>query len=91
MRMETTPQRQSKKTAKTACPIPHSNASPDNNRCVGEGRTASHWDLPKHPDDATRQAIERHNAMDMKLYEAAVQYFELQRRAIESGEDSSRR
>jgi hypothetical protein len=82
-----------KQTAKTACPLPHDNSSPSNNRCIdnGPGVPSTHWELPKHPDQATREAIEKHNAMDIQLYEAAVQYFELQRRAIESGEDSYRK
>ena len=73
------------------CPLGHENASPSNNRCVknGVGKTDSHWDLPKHPDEATRQAIEAHNQMDIKLYEAAVEYFELQKRALEWDEQES--
>jgi hypothetical protein len=38
--------------------------------------------LPAHPDDDTRAAIESHNAMDVKLYEAAVQHFEHQKLAL---------
>jgi hypothetical protein len=62
------------------CELPHANASPSNNRC-GEGNT--HWDLPDHPDEETRALIAKHNAMDMELYEAAVSYFELQKKALD--------
>jgi len=70
-----------------ACPLPHDNSSPTNNRCIytGRGKPDEHWDLPKHPDEETRQAILKHNTMDMQLYEAAVAYFELQKRAMEWG------
>jgi hypothetical protein len=67
------------------CPLPHDNSTPLNNHCVenGPGKAQTHWDLPKHPDEETRQAIIAHNRMDMKLYEAAVSYFELQKRAMD--------
>jgi hypothetical protein len=55
----------------------------------GIGKMDSHWELPKHPDEATRQAILAHNHMDMKLYEAAVEYFQLQKRALEWSEQES--
>jgi len=61
------------------CALPHANASPSNNRC-GEG--ATHWDLPSHPDQETMDLIIKHNPMDMELYEAAVSYFELQKKAF---------
>ena len=61
------------------CTLSHANASPRNNGC-GPGNT--NWDLPSHPDDETRAAIEAHNQLDMKLYAAAVQHFELQKRAV---------
>jgi len=61
------------------CSLPHANASPKNNRC-GEGST--HWDLPDTPDQETYDLIVKHNSMDIELYEAAVSYFELQRRAL---------
>ena len=61
------------------CTLSHANASPKNNRCGPEN---THWDLPAHPDDETRAAIEAHNQMDMKLYDAAVQHFEHQKLAI---------
>lgn len=69
------------------CDLPHANASPKNNRCGPEN---THWDLPPHPDEETRKAIEEHNQLDMKLYEAAVQHFELQKRALALGEDASK-
>lgn len=61
------------------CPMKHDNASPKNNHCAPGNQ---HWDLPPHPDEATRRAIEKHNQLDMKLYEAAVQHFELQLQAV---------
>lgn len=57
------------------CPFPHANGSPKNNRC---GPGGSHWDLPGEPDEATRAAIEKHNQLDRRVYEAALQQFELQ-------------
>jgi hypothetical protein len=63
----------------TNCSLPHANASPSNNRC-GPGNT--HWDLPPQPDEETRQAIIEHNQLDIKLYEAAVQHFELEKLAL---------
>jgi len=62
------------------CGMPHRNASPQNNRCGKDGR--SHWDLPKHPDAATREAILQHNALDVQLYEQAVQQFQYQKMAL---------
>ena len=78
--------------SKKMCNLPHSNSSPKNNHCVRkdlpDGKfTTVHWDLPDHPDEATRKAIEAHNQMDLKLYEAAVQYFELQKQAMGMGEE----
>eukprot|EP00534_Pseudo-nitzschia_fraudulenta_P000603 CAMPEP_0201136666 /NCGR_PEP_ID=MMETSP0850-20130426/55004_1 /ASSEMBLY_ACC=CAM_ASM_000622 /TAXON_ID=183588 /ORGANISM="Pseudo-nitzschia fraudulenta, Strain WWA7" /LENGTH=574 /DNA_ID=CAMNT_0047407981 /DNA_START=166 /DNA_END=1890 /DNA_ORIENTATION=- len=61
------------------CTLAHANKSPSNNRC-GEGNT--HWALGDHPDEETRAIIEKHNFMDMKLYESAVAYFELQKQAV---------
>ena len=61
------------------CPLPHANASPKNNRC---GEHYTHWDLPSHPDEATRKAIEAHNQLDLQLYEAAKEHFELQKEAL---------
>jgi hypothetical protein len=76
---------------KETCPLPHDNSSPSNNHCIsnGKGKPESHWDLPKNPDEETRQAILAHNALDVQLYEAAVEYFELQKRALEWGEQQS--
>ena len=76
----------------TTCHLPHDNKSPENNHCVRyktpDGKWKSeHWDLPDHPDEETRKAIEAHNQLDMKLYDAAVQYFELQKRAMDLAED----
>jgi len=62
-----------------SCKLEHRNASPSNNRCR-PGNT--HWDLPSHPDDATRRAIERHNQLDLELYHVARKEFELQREAL---------
>jgi hypothetical protein len=71
-----------------ACPVPHDNKSPANNMCVenGRGKPRTHWALPDQPDEETRRKILQHNQMDLKLYEAAVSYFELQKRAFEGGE-----
>jgi len=66
--------------SETKCNFPHSNASPLNNRC-GEGNT--HWDLPDQPDEETREAILKHNQLDIKLYEAATEHFELQLKAMD--------
>jgi len=80
------------------CSLPHSNKSPENNHCImtkrtdgGPGYITSHWDLPNQPDEATRAAIIAHNQLDIRLYEAAVQYFELQTRAFEENQLASRR
>jgi hypothetical protein len=74
------------------CRLPHDNGSPTNNRCIpggppGSRKPTQHWDLPSHPDEETRKAIEAHNQRDMKLYAAAVQYFELQKRVMGMGEE----
>jgi len=61
------------------CPLPHSNSSPKNNRCGADG---SHWDLPDQPDDETREAILKHNQMDLELYMAAKKKFELQKKVL---------
>ena len=65
---------------KSTCSLAHANASPKNNRCGKDGK--SHWDLPKQPDQETYDLIVKHNSLDMELYEAAVSYFELQKRAL---------
>eukprot|EP00532_Pseudo-nitzschia_australis_P014622 CAMPEP_0168281822 /NCGR_PEP_ID=MMETSP0141_2-20121125/21970_1 /TAXON_ID=44445 /ORGANISM="Pseudo-nitzschia australis, Strain 10249 10 AB" /LENGTH=478 /DNA_ID=CAMNT_0008225369 /DNA_START=266 /DNA_END=1702 /DNA_ORIENTATION=- len=61
------------------CPLSHANASPSNNRC---GKDSTHWDLPAHPDEETRDLIIKYNSLDMELYEAAVEYFALQKTAL---------
>jgi len=61
------------------CKLPHANGSPSNNRC---GEKNTHWDLPKNPDQETIDLIIKHNSMDMELYEAAVSYFELQKKVL---------
>ena len=70
------------------CGLTHSNPTPSNNYCQhtlrADGTTlATHWDLPDHPDEATRMAIEAHNQLDLRLYDAAVQYFALQKQVWE--------
>lgn len=71
--------------SKRGCRLSHANSSPKNNMC-GENNT--HWDLPSHPDEETRAAIEKHNQQDLKLYAAAVQHFELQKRAADFDEEA---
>jgi len=61
------------------CPLGHANASPQNNRC---GPSNTHWDLPSHPDEETRRLILQHNQLDLMLYEAAKQRFQLQKEAL---------
>jgi len=61
------------------CPFPHSNASPSHNRC---GENGGNWDLPDHPDEETRKVIEDHNQLDIMVYEAALQHFQLQKLAV---------
>ena len=76
----------------SVCRLPHDNSSPKNNACIKDPnnphKQGTHWDLPAHPDEATRKAIMEHNRMDMRLYEAAQQYFELQMRAAGMGEEA---
>ena len=62
-----------------ACSLPHANASPKNNRCAPGNK---HWDLPDEPDEETREAILRHNQLDLKIYEAAKARFQLQKQAL---------
>lgn len=63
------------------CSFPHANASPSNNHCADNGK--SHMPLPNHPpDQETIDAIIAHNALDMKLYQAAVHQFELQKQVM---------
>ena len=75
----------------TVCRLPHDNVSPANNQCIppsGPGQPSGHWDLPSKPDSLTRQMIIDHNQWDIRLYEAAVQYFRLQLRVVEEGKSS---
>ena len=62
------------------CTLQHANASPQNNHC-GPGNT--HWDLPSEPDEETKQLIIEHNQLDLALYEAALEQYELQKRILE--------
>ena len=57
------------------CPLPHANSSPSHNRCA----SAHH----EQPDDATREVIEAHNQLDMRVYDAALEHFELQKQALD--------
>jgi len=66
------------------CYFPHSNGSPLNNGC-GEG--GEHWPLPHKPDEETRRAIENHNRLDIKVYQAALDRFELQKTAMRLGDN----
>eukprot|EP00041_Stephanoeca_diplocostata_P001574 m.20515 g.20515 ORF g.20515 m.20515 type:complete len:472 (+) comp12159_c0_seq1:153-1568(+) len=68
------------------CVFPHANGSPKNNRC---GPNNTHWDLPSHPDAVTRQVIIEHNRLDIQLYEAAKQQFELQKSTLGWAESES--
>eukprot|EP00538_Stauroneis_constricta_P008921 CAMPEP_0119558550 /NCGR_PEP_ID=MMETSP1352-20130426/10858_1 /TAXON_ID=265584 /ORGANISM="Stauroneis constricta, Strain CCMP1120" /LENGTH=391 /DNA_ID=CAMNT_0007605937 /DNA_START=36 /DNA_END=1211 /DNA_ORIENTATION=- len=69
-----------------ACHLPHSNKSPTNNKCIDN---KEHWDLPSHPDKETQNIIEKHNQMDIKLYEAAVKQFQLQKKALGMDENDT--
>ena len=66
------------------CKFPHSNGSPSNNGCGENGR---HWPLPDEPDEETRLAIEKHNQLDIRVYEAALEQFELQKQAMQLEEN----
>ena len=67
-----------------ACPMEHTNRAPTNNGCIVDRkkRKKYHWYLPPHPDEETRKVILEHNQLDLKLYAAAVEYFQLQKQAI---------
>jgi hypothetical protein len=69
-----------KSTSTTKCLMGHQNASPQNNHCLDNGK--KHWALPDTPDDETIQAIIAHNNIDLLVYEAAVQLFARQQRAL---------
>jgi hypothetical protein len=74
----------SSSSSSSSCPLLHKNASPLNNRC---GPHNSHLPLPDAPpDDATIQLILQHNALDVQLYQAAVEQFALQQRILLGGE-----
>merc|ERR1719375_45989 len=64
------------------CPLQHDNSSPKNNGC-GDEKGKTHWALPDKPDAETRELILKHNAMDLQLYESAVEYFRLQSKAVD--------
>ena len=66
-------------TEPKTCPLTHANASPKNNRCAPGNK---HWELPDEPDEETREAILRHNQLDLKIYEAAKARFQLQKEAL---------
>jgi len=70
----------------TQCKFPRMNTSPGNNRC---GKDYTHWDLPDHPDEETRKAIVEHNQLDIKVYEAATEHFELQLKAMHGTKSES--
>lgn len=65
--------------SETECQFPKANTSPRNNHCLQDsfGRW-KHWDLPDTPDEETRKAIEEHNQLDIKLYEVALEHFQVQ-------------
>ena len=67
------------------CIFPHANASPQNNRC---GEKYTNMELPDHPDEETRKVILEHNLLDMKVYQAALEHFELQKRAMNWEEEA---
>lgn len=61
------------------CALEHANKSPTNNRC---GPGGSHMDLPDHPTPEMEEIILRHNQLDLQLYEEAVKWFALQKKAL---------
>ena len=67
-------------TTRMECHLKHKNASPTNNRC---GPGATHWNLPSSPpDQETIDWIVKYNQLDIQLYEAAVEYFALQKQIL---------
>jgi hypothetical protein len=62
-----------------SCRLGHSNVSPSNNKC---GPDNAHWELPPQPDDKTRAWIERHDLMDLQVYEAAYKLAQMKKRAL---------
>lgn len=73
-------------TTTTSCTLGHRNASPKNNHCAGDGK--EHWDLPDHPDEETAALILQHNQLDLQLYEAGLEIFEWQKKALGLSKDS---
>jgi hypothetical protein len=61
------------------CELQHANESPVNNGC-GPGGT--HLPLGDHPDNETEALILAHNELDMELYEAALEQYDLQMRLL---------
>lgn len=66
------------------CSMEHTNTSPKNNGCWVDKATKKmmHMPVSKHPDEETRKVIIEHNQLDMKLYEAALEHFEVLKNAI---------
>lgn len=65
--------------SESKCEFPKANSSPRNNRCVKDEKGRwTHWDLPDTPDEETRKVIEEHNQLDIKLYEATLEHFQVQ-------------
>jgi len=66
------------------CSMEHTNRSPQNNGCRVDKVTKRmmHMPVAKHPDEETTKKIIEHNQLDMKLYEAALEHFELLKKAI---------
>jgi hypothetical protein len=85
---ETLPLEMTSGVSTEACPMPHANASPENNRC---GANGTHWNLPPHPDPETEAAILKYNMLDMKVYEFAVKIFEFQKLALGLSETEVKR
>jgi hypothetical protein len=63
-----------------ACPVPHMNALPSNNR-YGPSST-DQLPLLEVPDFSTEQAIQQHNALDLRLYRALQRQFARQNRVL---------
>ena len=61
------------------CDLPHANASPTNNHCAPDG---THWDLPAEPDEETAALILKHNQLDLRVYNAALEIFYQQKHAL---------
>mmetsp|Transcript_10396 Transcript_10396/g.15362 ORF Transcript_10396/g.15362 Transcript_10396/m.15362 type:complete len:435 (-) Transcript_10396:395-1699(-) len=61
------------------CVIEHKNSSPLNNRC---GPSNTHLPLNDEPDSKTRQVILENNLLDMKVYQEALELFDLQKEVL---------